>query len=40
MANEAWRNYEEVAAYILDRNAKKFGLQRVEGKQSVTGKRS
>lgn len=40
MANKAWRNYEEVATYILDRNAKEFGLQRVEGKQSVTGQRS
>lgn len=35
-----WRTYEEVAQYLLDRIADKFGLQRVEGKQSVTGLRS
>jgi len=35
-----WRSYEEVAAYLLDRNAQEFGLQRVEGKQAVGGCRS
>ncbi len=40
MSDKAWSSYEEVAAYLLDRNAKEFGLERVEGKQSVTGQRS
>ena len=40
MSDKAWSNYEEVAAYLLDRNAKEFGLKRVDGKQSVTGQRS
>ena len=37
---EAWETYEEVATYLLDQFASEFGLQRVEGKQEVTGKRS
>lgn len=40
MTDKTWNNYEEVAAYLLDRNAEKFGLERVEGKQSVYGERS
>ena len=40
MSEKAWRTYEEVAAELLDRNAEKFGLQRVEGKQHVRGNRS
>ena len=32
--------YEEVAHYLLDRFAADFGLQRVEGKQSVSGQES
>ena len=35
-----WKSYEEVAAYLLDQNAHEFGLERVEGKQSVPGLRS
>lgn len=35
-----WRTYEEVAAYLLDQFAQEFGLERVEGKQLVRGKRS
>jgi hypothetical protein len=33
----AWRDYEEVAVYLLDRIASEFGLERVEGKQLVRG---
>lgn len=32
--------YEEVATYLLDQNAKEFGLEKFEGKQSLSGKRS
>jgi hypothetical protein len=35
-----WKTYEEVAAYLLDRHAAEFGLDHVEGKQTVVGKRS
>jgi hypothetical protein len=35
-----WKSYEEVAAYLLNKFADEFGLSRVEGKQSVPGKRS
>jgi hypothetical protein len=35
-----WKTYEEVATYLLNQFAKEFGLERVEGKQSVSGKRS
>jgi len=40
MADKAWSAYEEVATYLLDKNAKEFGLEKVEGKQSVPGQRS
>jgi hypothetical protein len=42
MSNEstAWESYEEVAAYLLDQIANEFGLERIEGKQKVLGKRS
>jgi hypothetical protein len=33
----AWRNYEEVAMYLLDQIATEFGLERVEGKQHIRG---
>jgi hypothetical protein len=32
-----WRDYEEVAAHFLNRIASEFGLQRVDGKQTVIG---
>jgi hypothetical protein len=32
-----WRNYEEVAQYLLDQMAAHFGLGRVEGKQLLAG---
>lgn len=35
-----WKSYEQVATYLLDQFASEFELQRVEGKQSVIGKRS
>jgi hypothetical protein len=35
-----WLSYEEVAAYLLDRFAKEFGLSSVKGKQKVPGLRS
>ena len=35
-----WRSYEELAAWLLDQFAHEFGLDRVEGKQNVTGRRS
>jgi Restriction endonuclease len=35
-----WKTYEEVAAYLLNQFAEEFGLERVEGKQAVAGKRS
>ena len=37
MSEKAWKTYEKVATELLDRNAEKFGLQRVEGKQHVSG---
>jgi hypothetical protein len=37
---KAWRSYEEVAVHLLNQFAKEFGLDRVEGKQEVTGQRS
>jgi hypothetical protein len=37
LAQKAWRRYEEVARYLLDRFAKEFGLKFVEGKQEVEG---
>ena len=36
----AWRSYEELAEYLLNRMAKEFGFERVEGKQEIQGKRS
>jgi hypothetical protein len=32
-----WRTYEEVAAYLLEQNARRFGLERIEGKQKIEG---
>ena len=37
---KAWETYEEVAAYLLNRFAKEFGLRYVEGKQKIQGRRS
>ena len=38
MAKKEWQTYEEVATYILNEMAKKFGLSHVEEKQKVTGR--
>jgi hypothetical protein len=35
-----WKSYEEVAAYLLNQNAHEFGLKRVEGKQTIHGRRA
>jgi len=35
-----WESYEDVGTYLLDRFAAEFGLDRVEPKQDVTGRRS
>jgi hypothetical protein len=32
-----WQTYEEVAAWLLNQFASEFGLDRVEGKQDVSG---
>lgn len=40
MANTKWKDYEEVATYLLNEFAKEFNLDRVEGKQKIDGKRS
>ena len=36
----SWKSYEEVATYLLDKFSDDFGLDHVEGKQKVEGKRS
>ena len=38
--SNSWKEYEEVAAYLLDRCAEEFGLQRVEPKQKMKGNHS
>jgi hypothetical protein len=35
-----WNSYEEVTSFLLNQFASEFGLERVEGKQDVVGKRS
>jgi hypothetical protein len=40
MTSKPWQNYEEVAIYLLNQMAEKFGLGRVEGKQKIVGGRS
>ena len=35
--NKKWETYEEVATYLLNEFADKFGLSRVEGKQQLKG---
>ncbi len=37
---EPWGAYEEVAAHLLNQFAQEFGLNRIEGKQQVSGQRS
>jgi hypothetical protein len=38
--SHSWETYEEVATYLLNQFATKFGIERFEGKQNVEGKRS
>jgi hypothetical protein len=38
--SKKWLTYEEVARYLLNQIADKFGVSHVEGKQKVVGKRS
>jgi restriction endonuclease len=42
MGNKAttWQDYEQVARYLLNQIKDRFGLVRVEGKQTVRGRRS
>jgi len=40
MKQRAWRDYEQVAADLLDRFADRFGLKHVEAKQDVPGTKS
>lgn len=40
MTNPKWKDYEEVAACLLNQFSKYFNLTRVEGKQVVHGNRS
>ncbi|MER6206533.1 hypothetical protein [Streptomyces sp. NPDC001642] len=35
---KGWKSYEEVAVFLLDQIAEKFGLDRVEHKQGVIGR--
>lgn len=35
-----WQSYKEVASYLLNLFAEEFGLDAVEGKQTVIGLRS
>lgn len=38
MTEQTWNTYEEVAAYLLNKFAEHFGVERFEGKQKVQGK--
>ena len=38
--SQAWENYEQVAAFLLNRFKDEFGLEQFEGKQTVEGKKS
>lgn len=40
MENKSWESYEQVAQFLLDQMAEHFGLSRVNGKQTIKGKRS
>src|SRR4029077_2547239 len=35
-----WLSYEELATYLVKRMRKEFGLESVEGKQKIQGKRT
>jgi len=36
----SWKTYEEVATYLLQQNAKEFGLETIEPKQKIQGNKS
>jgi len=36
MTETSWRTYQQVALYLLDKFRERFGLERGEGKQSVS----
>lgn len=38
MPDSSWRNYEQVAEYLLDKFSSDYGFTRVEGKQHASGK--
>jgi hypothetical protein len=40
LQKKQWQTYEEVATYLLNQMADRFGLTRFEGKQKVKGKHS
>ena len=40
MTGKEWKNYEEVAIYLLDQVASELGLERVDAKQGIYGSRS
>lgn len=40
MNDKKWEQYEQTATYLLDKLATHFGLERVEGKQSLHGQKS
>jgi hypothetical protein len=37
---KSWETYEQIARYVLDQIADRFGVDRFEGKQKVLGQRS
>lgn len=39
-SDTSWKNYEEVATFLLNQISREFGLVRVEGKQQIEGQRS
>ncbi len=39
-SDTSWKNYEEVATFLLNQISREFGLERVEGKQQIGGQRS
>ena len=40
MGYKTWQTYEEVSRYLIDKFKKHFGLECVEGKQTIHGNRS
>lgn len=40
MSTRDWEKYQDIAVYLLDKFKEEFGLEHIEGKQKVIGKRS